>query len=137
MAASSSSVQGATTGWQPGIAYGCSARFSNLTTPNFGRIEGVRERRQAVGLVRLLRRVPATIAGLTDRPLRIALALVVLVILVSTVLLRFTYAPKGVSGSHLTVLDSLYFTVETISTVGFGTSTSRASRSGLRLTGCS
>jgi len=70
--------------------------------------------------VRLLRRVSTTIAGLTDRPLRIALALVVIVILVSTVLLRVTYTAKGPPGTHFTVLDALYFTVETISTVGFG-----------------
>ena len=72
------------------------------------------------GPMKLVRRASATIASLTDRPLRIALALVVVIVLISTVLLRLSYEAKGPSGTHLTLLDSLYFTVETISTVGFG-----------------
>jgi Trk K+ transport system NAD-binding subunit len=68
--------------------------------------------------VSLLRRAVATIAGATDRALRVAVIAVVLMIASSTILLRLSYhAP---SGRHLRLLDALYFTVETISTVGFG-----------------
>jgi Trk K+ transport system NAD-binding subunit len=71
------------------------------------------------GPLSLLRRGLATIAGATDRSLRVAVLAVALMVLTSTLLLRFAYRPTG-SEHHLRLLDSLYFTVETISTVGFG-----------------
>jgi Trk K+ transport system NAD-binding subunit len=51
---------------------------------------------------------------------RVGLLLLALVLLVatSTVILRVGY--RAAHGAHLSVLDSLYFTVETISTVGYG-----------------
>jgi Trk K+ transport system NAD-binding subunit len=72
------------------------------------------------GPLALIRRVGATVAGLTDHALRIAMALVITVIVLSTLILRLSYHATGLPGGHLTLLDSLYFTVETISTVGFG-----------------
>jgi Trk K+ transport system NAD-binding subunit len=69
--------------------------------------------------VSVLRRAVATIAGSTDRALRIAVVAVLLMVATSTLVLRFTYRTAG-SGQHLHLLDALYFTVETISTVGFG-----------------
>ena len=59
-----------------------------------------------------------TIASVADRPLRIALALGVLLLVVSTVVLHFAYQPAG--RSSLPVLEAVYFTVETVATVGFG-----------------
>ena len=44
---------------------------------------------------------------------------VLLMLLTSTLVLRFAYR-RPASGGHLHLLDALYFTVETISTVGFG-----------------
>ncbi len=72
------------------------------------------------GPLRLLRRLATTIAGLTDHALRIAMACVVSIIVLSTLILRLSYHDPTLHGGHLTLLDSLYFTVETISTVGFG-----------------
>jgi Trk K+ transport system NAD-binding subunit len=67
-----------------------------------------------------LHRGLATIAEATDRPLRLAVVAVLLMIATSTLLLRLAYHPAGSQQHHLRLLDSLYFTVETISTVGFG-----------------
>jgi Trk K+ transport system NAD-binding subunit len=71
------------------------------------------------GPLGLLRRGVATIAEATDRPLRLAVVAVLLMLLTSTLVLRFAYR-RPASGGHLHLLDALYFTVETISTVGFG-----------------
>jgi Trk K+ transport system NAD-binding subunit len=85
-----------------------------------------KHRRRATSIVRgragplsLLRRGLATIADATDRGLRVALVVVLLLVAASTLLLKLTYHPAG-AGQHLRLLDALYFTVETISTVGFG-----------------
>jgi Trk K+ transport system NAD-binding subunit len=74
--------------------------------------------RPTLAIERLLHRLGA-LAGGVDKGLRIALAIVVALILGSTALLTLTYH-LAAHGQHLSVLDSLYFTVETISTVGFG-----------------
>ncbi|MEA2335964.1 MAG: hypothetical protein QOG40_2454, partial [Solirubrobacteraceae bacterium] len=67
----------------------------------------------------LLKRLIGAVAEIVDRPLRIALALALVVLLVSTVVLHFGYhEPLG--RAHLSLLDSVYFTVETVATVGFG-----------------
>ncbi len=71
------------------------------------------------GPLGLLRRGAATIAEATDRPLRLAVMAVLLMLLTSTLVLRFAYR-RPAAGGHLHLLDALYFTVETISTVGFG-----------------
>jgi Trk K+ transport system NAD-binding subunit len=66
-----------------------------------------------------LKRQRSAIAGIIDRPLRIALVLGLLLLVSSTVVLHFGYhEPLG--RSHLPLLDSVYFTVETVATVGFG-----------------
>jgi Trk K+ transport system NAD-binding subunit len=62
-----------------------------------------------------LRRMLAEI----DRALRIALALGLGLLLLSTLVLHFGYRPTGGHGS-LPLLDAVYFTVETVATVGFG-----------------
>ena len=53
-----------------------------------------------------------------DRPLRVAFGLLVGLVLVSTVVLDLSFVRPG--GGRLGVLDALYFTVEVLSTVGFG-----------------
>ncbi len=83
--------------------------------------EGSREDARAKR-ARAIRTVRDRLAALTDerdRALRVLLCVVVAMIVVSTVVLRFGYHPSD-GRAHLGVLDALYFTVETISTVGFG-----------------
>jgi Trk K+ transport system NAD-binding subunit len=53
-----------------------------------------------------------------DRPLRVALVLLGLAIVVSVIVLRIGYLKDD--GSHMSFVDAAYFTVETIATVGYG-----------------
>ena len=66
-----------------------------------------------------LRRLSGAVTGVVDRPLRIALALGLVLLVISTVVLHFGYR-EPLGRSQLPLLDSAYFTVETIATVGFG-----------------
>ncbi len=67
----------------------------------------------------LLKRTAGAVAGIVDRPLRIALLLGLLLLLSSTLVLHLGYhEPLG--RAHLSLLESVYFTVETVATVGFG-----------------
>jgi Trk K+ transport system NAD-binding subunit len=66
-----------------------------------------------------LERQRSAIAGIIDRPLRIALLLGLVLLVISTIVLHLAYhEPLG--RSHLSLLDAVYFTVETVATVGFG-----------------
>ena len=66
-----------------------------------------------------LKRSAGAVSGVVDRPLRIALLLGLALLLLSTLVLHLGYhQPLG--RSHLSLLDSVYFTVETVATVGFG-----------------
>jgi Trk K+ transport system NAD-binding subunit len=71
------------------------------------------------GALRRLRDRLAVLTDERDRGLRILLGMVLVLVVVSSVVLRFGYRPSG-GKPHLGVLDAVYFTVETISTVGFG-----------------
>ena len=66
-----------------------------------------------------VKRTWGAVSGIIDRPLRIALALGLVLLVVSSLILHFGYhEPLG--RSHLSLLDAVYFTVETVATVGFG-----------------
>jgi Trk K+ transport system NAD-binding subunit len=67
----------------------------------------------------LLKRLTGAVTGIVDRPLRIALTLGLVLLVVSTVVLHLGYR-EPLGRSHLPLLDAAYFTVETIATVGFG-----------------
>jgi Trk K+ transport system NAD-binding subunit len=67
----------------------------------------------------LLKRVTGTVTGIVDRPLRVALGLGLLLLIVSALVLHFGYR-EPLGRSHLPLLDAVYFTVETVATVGFG-----------------
>jgi len=73
-----------------------------------------RLRRPSVGIARIAR----ALLGETDRALRITLGLLVLLFLTSVCVLRFGYEKSD--GSSMTLLDAMYFTVETIGTIGYG-----------------
>jgi Trk K+ transport system NAD-binding subunit len=68
------------------------------------------------------KRSSGAILGVVDRPVRIALVLGLVLTIVSTVVLHLGYnqASEGHPHSHLSILNSVYFTVETVATVGFG-----------------
>jgi Trk K+ transport system NAD-binding subunit len=66
------------------------------------------------GLWALLRSLVAE----ADRPLRVVVTLLVLIGVASVLVLQAGYVKPD--GSHMTLLDAAYFTVETIATVGYG-----------------
>ncbi len=66
------------------------------------------------GLWSLLR----SLAAEADRPLRVVIGLQLLVFAISVLVLQMGYVKPD--GSHMSVVDALYFTVETIATVGYG-----------------
>ena len=66
----------------------------------------------------LARRLAGVVASDANSALRVAMVSALALIVVSVVVLHLTYRLPG--GGHLSLLTSLYFTVETISTVGFG-----------------
>ena len=66
-----------------------------------------------------LRRLVANIMSDSGRSLRIAAGLFFGLLIASTLVLHFGYR-LGPPGRHLSLVSSVYFTVETIATVGFG-----------------
>ncbi len=75
---------------------------------------GMRVRARA-SLTRLTRSILET----ADRPLRVALALGLVLLLVSSLVLHLAYHPEG-GHTGLGLLNAVYFTVETVATVGYG-----------------
>jgi Trk K+ transport system NAD-binding subunit len=66
-----------------------------------------------------LRDVAMSLLRAADRRLAGALGALVAVLVAATLILRFTYQFAG-PGHHISVLDALYFTTETVTTVGYG-----------------
>jgi Trk K+ transport system NAD-binding subunit len=67
---------------------------------------------------RFLRRLSSSLAQGTDRAVGITLVLSLAMLVVSAVVLRLFYVQPD--GAHLSFWQSIYFTVETFATVGFG-----------------
>jgi Trk K+ transport system NAD-binding subunit len=65
-----------------------------------------------------LRRASRSLAQGTDRAVAITLVLALVTLVVSTIVLRLGYIQDG--GAHLSLGESVYFTIETFATVGFG-----------------
>ena len=82
------------------------------------------------GVVSHLRDVAMSLLRAADRRLAIALGALVAVLVTATIVLRFTYQYAG-PGHHISLLDSVYFTVETVTTVGYGDFTFRGEPSWL------
>jgi Trk K+ transport system NAD-binding subunit len=78
-----------------------------------GEIAGLGARLSA-GVMRFVR----SVLSIADRPLRIAAGLGLGLLILSTLVLHFGYHRTG--GGQLPLLDAIYFTVETVATVGFG-----------------
>ncbi len=74
---------------------------------------------RSVGLVRRIRLQVAIALDEGNRALALVATALLALILVATVVLHFAYRP-GPSQAHLGFLLSLYFTVETVATVGYG-----------------
>jgi Trk K+ transport system NAD-binding subunit len=69
--------------------------------------------------LRALRDLAVSLAHAADRPIAIALGALLTVLVTATVVLRFTYQYAG-PGHRISLLDAMYFTVETVTTVGYG-----------------
>ena len=79
-------------------------------------------------------RVWRNILETADAPLRIALALGIVLLIVSSLVLHFGYrSSDGHSG--LPLLDAVYFTVETVATVGYGDYNFSAQSTGMEIFG--
>ncbi len=79
----------------------------------------VDRRGRAADLRAAAARAENTLRSLVDRPLRITLALGLALLVMSALVLHFGYR-RPLGNSHLPLLDAVYFTVETVATVGFG-----------------
>jgi Trk K+ transport system NAD-binding subunit len=86
---------------------------------------------RGLGLVARARSLYRSVQHAADRRIRTVLTVLAVLTLVSTVVLRLNY--QEADGRRMTVLDALYFTVETIGTVGYGDFYFRDQHSWLRL----
>jgi Trk K+ transport system NAD-binding subunit len=73
----------------------------------------------ATRVARALRDLAVSLARATDRRIAIALGALLAVLVTATLVLRFTYQYAG-PGHRISLIDAVYFTVETVTTVGYG-----------------
>jgi Trk K+ transport system NAD-binding subunit len=73
----------------------------------------------AARMLRALRDIAVSFARAMDRRIVVALGALVAVLASATLVLRFTYQYAG-PGHRISLLDAVYFTVETVTTVGYG-----------------
>ncbi|HEV7481618.1 MAG TPA: NAD-binding protein [Solirubrobacterales bacterium] len=89
---------------------------------------------QGGGSVRhFLRRLSRSLAQGIDRAVWITLILSLVLLAVSTIVLRLGYVQPG--GKHLSLGEAIYFTVETFATVGFGDFSFAAQSTGMQAFG--
>jgi Trk K+ transport system NAD-binding subunit len=69
--------------------------------------------------LRALRDLAVSVAHAADRRMAAALGALLGVLVTATLVLRFTYQMAG-PGHRISLLDAIYFTVETVTTVGYG-----------------
>jgi len=69
--------------------------------------------------VRALRDLAVSLARAADRRIALALGALLAVLVTATLVLRFTYYLAG-PNHRISLLDAVYFTVETVTTVGYG-----------------
>jgi Trk K+ transport system NAD-binding subunit len=80
---------------------------------------GVAAASRAASLRATAARLDGTIRSIVDRPLRVTLTLGLALLVISALVLHFGYR-RPLGGPQLPLLDAVYFTVETVATVGFG-----------------
>jgi Trk K+ transport system NAD-binding subunit len=80
--------------------------------------------------LRALRDIAVSFARASDRRMAIALGALLGVLVVATLVLHYTYRLAG-PGHRISMLESVYFTVETVTTVGYGDYTFRGEPSWL------
>ncbi len=97
-------------------ALGTVVELQNMGISTTGPAEGPT---RAVGLARRIRLQLGIALEEGNRALAVVTAALFALIVVATIILHFTFRPDG-SHAHLGFLDSLYFTVETVATVGYG-----------------
>jgi Trk K+ transport system NAD-binding subunit/multidrug transporter EmrE-like cation transporter len=88
------------------------AEFSRAAEPERAPAQGGGTLRQ------FLRRASRTLAQGTDRAVWITLVLALAMLVISTIVLSLAYHQGN--GSHLSLSQAIYFTIETFATVGFG-----------------
>lgn len=115
-----------------GPALSCPSRDQTVTTGDLVTLLGTQQKFDAIGLTpartraapsrrswrRRLRETLAAVNDGLDRPFRIAFAVLVVLSLISVVVLNNHYVEPD--GTRMSLLDAIYFTSETIATVGFG-----------------
>jgi Trk K+ transport system NAD-binding subunit len=74
--------------------------------------------------LRVLRDLAVSLARAADRRMAIALGALLAVLVTASLVLHFTYQLAG-PGHRISLLESVYFTVETVTTVGYGDYTFR------------
>jgi Trk K+ transport system NAD-binding subunit len=100
-------------------------RVAVLGTEDELRLGGIDPRRaqrvphRRVGISTRLARQAAVVMDADNKALTFVMAGLLALVVVSTVILRFTYHVPGGPG-HLGLLTAAYFTVETVATVGYG-----------------
>ncbi len=75
---------------------------------------------RSIGLARRVRLQVGIALEEGNRALAVVATALLALIVVATVLVHYAFRPEGAAHSHLGFLSSLYFTVETVATVGYG-----------------
>jgi len=84
----------------------------------------------AARLLRALRDLAVSLARAADRRIAVALGMLFTVLVIATLVLHFTYRLAG-PNHQMSLLEAVYFTVETVTTVGYGDYTFRGEPSWL------
>jgi Trk K+ transport system NAD-binding subunit len=109
----------------PGSGAGGNGNGTGTSGGSFGVLGGEEHGGRHAGaapagrVARGLRDVAVSLARASDRRIAIALGALVAVLLIATLVLRFTYQYAG-PGHRISMIDAVYFTVETVTTVGYG-----------------
>jgi Trk K+ transport system NAD-binding subunit len=117
-------------------------RVAVLGTEDELRLGGIDPRRtqrpphRRVGITKRIARQAAVIMDADNKALTFVMAGLLALVVISTVILRFTYRVKGGPGGghgHLGLLTSAYFTIETVATVGYGDFSFAAQSGGMKV----